>query len=106
MAGPDRLGEPPEAYGTAAVGQLDGAAVPLTPIDSDKERRVTTLPTTDRPHNLDQSLSPSHIHKMTMGFFAARAIQAAVELDIFTVLANEPGTVEDVERRCGLHPRA
>ncbi|WP_018681837.1 methyltransferase [Actinokineospora enzanensis] len=51
-------------------------------------------------------LDPARLHQLTMGFFASRAVQAAVELDLFTELAAAAGTAAEVERRCGLHPRS
>ncbi|WP_193367219.1 methyltransferase [Pelagibius marinus] len=49
---------------------------------------------------------PAHIMQIGTGFFAAKALLSAVELDLFSILAEGPMTGEEMARRCGLHPRA
>lgn len=36
----------------------------------------------------------------------SKTLLSAIELEVFTQLAREPGTVEEMQRRIGLHPRA
>ena len=36
----------------------------------------------------------------------SKTLLSAIELEVFTQLAREPGTVEELQRRIGLHPRA
>jgi hypothetical protein len=52
------------------------------------------------------ALNPAYLQQLTMGFFASRAVQAAVELDLFTLVATAPAGVAEIEEGCGLHPRA
>lgn len=51
-------------------------------------------------------VSPEYIFSVGTGFMAAKTLLAAVELDVFTVLAEAPGTRQTLEARIGLHPRA
>ncbi|MEX2496531.1 MAG: methyltransferase [Woeseia sp.] len=50
--------------------------------------------------------SPEHIMQTGLGFWASKTLLSAVELGLFTELANEPGTTDDLRERLGLHPRA
>jgi hypothetical protein len=50
--------------------------------------------------------SPEHIMKIGSSFWASKALLSAVELEVFTRLAEHPGTLEEVRTRLGLHPRA
>lgn len=49
---------------------------------------------------------PSHIMNVGMGFFAARTLQSAVKLALFTELANGALTGQEIGARLDLHPRA
>jgi hypothetical protein len=40
------------------------------------------------------------------GFWASKTLLSAVELELFTRLAEQPGTADDVQQQLGLHPRA
>lgn len=51
-------------------------------------------------------VSPEYIFSVGTGFMAAKTLLAAVELDVFTVLAEAPATRDTLEARIGLHPRA
>lgn len=51
-------------------------------------------------------LTPEHIMKVGSGFWASKTLLSAIELDLFTRLAERPGTVDDVRARVGLHPRS
>lgn len=44
--------------------------------------------------------------QLGLGFWGSKALLSAVELDVFTQLAREPGTCEELQRRIGLHPRS
>jgi hypothetical protein len=50
--------------------------------------------------------SPEHIMKLGTAFWASKALLSAVELGVFTHLAQRPGNLEDVRARVGLHPRS
>lgn len=50
--------------------------------------------------------SPEHILKIGTGFWASKTLLSAVELEVFTHLAQRPGTVDDLQTRLGLHPRS
>ncbi len=53
-----------------------------------------------------ETLTPEHILQVGFGFWAARTLLSAVELGLFTELEQKTGTVEDLQRRLGLHPRS
>jgi hypothetical protein len=50
-------------------------------------------------------VTPDHIMQIGMGFWASKALLSAVELGLFTYLADGPKTGRDIERALGLHPR-
>lgn len=50
--------------------------------------------------------SPMPLLQLTLAFFGSKALQSAVELDVFTALAERPSTEEELRDRIGLHPRA
>lgn len=68
--------------------------------DSDR----TTMP--DSPTDGATSLSPTHIMQTGTAFWASKALLSAVELEVFTRLAEKPGTVPDLQVRLGLHERS
>lgn len=47
-----------------------------------------------------------HIFRVGSGFWSAKTLLSAVELDLFTHLAERPGTWTDLQVRLGLHPRS
>lgn len=51
-------------------------------------------------------LDPSHIMQVGMGFFASKTLLSAVELGLFTRLARQPMTAEEIAASLQLHPRA
>lgn len=51
-------------------------------------------------------ISPDHILQIGMGFWASKTLLSAVELGLFTELANGPRTGPELERALDLHPRA
>lgn len=50
--------------------------------------------------------SPEHILQIGLGFWASKTLLSAVEIGLFTDLAKEPGDLEALQKRLGLHPRA
>src|SRR5215472_5765784 len=51
-------------------------------------------------------LNPSHIMQVGLGFWASKTLLSAVELGLFTQLAQKPMTGAEIGRSLGLHPRA
>ncbi|HKY94894.1 MAG TPA: methyltransferase, partial [Kiloniellales bacterium] len=51
-------------------------------------------------------LSPARILEVGSGFWASRTLLSAVEIGLFTLLAREPLTGDEIVERLGLHPRA
>jgi hypothetical protein len=49
---------------------------------------------------------PDHLLKLGTGFFASKVLLSAVELNLFTVLAEGPETLAGISNRIGLHPRS
>ena len=50
--------------------------------------------------------TPEHLLQTGLAFWASKTLLSAVEQQVFTELARRPGTVEDLQGRLGLHPRA
>ncbi|WP_181763842.1 methyltransferase [Streptomyces albidus (ex Kaewkla and Franco 2022)] len=51
------------------------------------------------------ALSPAPVLQLTMAFYGSQALVSAVELDVFTQLADEPLPLEEAERALGIDPR-
>ena len=51
-------------------------------------------------------ISPAGILKTGLGFWASKTLLAAVELDLFTFLANGPRRAEEIRKALDLHPRS
>jgi len=51
-------------------------------------------------------VDPSHILQIGSGFWPSKVLLSAVELDLFTQLANESFTGQEIGDKLGLHPRA
>jgi hypothetical protein len=51
-------------------------------------------------------VTPEKILQVGLGFWASRTLLSAVELGLFTELARQPGTADDLQARLGLHPRS
>ena len=49
---------------------------------------------------------PDHLLKLGTGFFGSKVLLSAVELELFTVLAEGPDTLTGISSRIGLHPRS
>jgi O-methyltransferase/methyltransferase family protein len=52
------------------------------------------------------ALSPERILQTGLGFWGSKALLSAVELEVFTKLAEKPSTADELRARTGLHPRA
>jgi hypothetical protein len=50
--------------------------------------------------------TPEHILQVGLGFWPSKVLLSAVEMGLFTELAQHPGDLETVQGRMGLHPRA
>jgi len=53
----------------------------------------------------EPNLDPSQILQVGMGFWPAKTVLSAVELELFTELSSEAMTGEQIGERVGLHPR-
>jgi len=60
--------------------------------------------TTKGPPN--EPPSPDRILELGLGFWGSKTLLSAVELGLFTELAREPATAEELRDRLGLHPRS
>jgi hypothetical protein len=50
-------------------------------------------------------LKPDHILQVGMGFWASKTLLSAIELELFTKLADGPADLAALQGRLGLHPR-
>jgi O-methyltransferase domain/Dimerisation domain len=51
------------------------------------------------------TVTPDHIMQIGMGFWSSKALLSAVELGVFTYLADGSKTAREIERALDLHPR-
>lgn len=49
---------------------------------------------------------PDHILQIGLGFWPSKTLLSAVELELFTKLANHPATLAELSSSLGLHPRS
>ena len=54
----------------------------------------------------DSHVTPEHIMQVGTGFWASKTLLSAVEMELFTKLAERPGTLADIRGRLGLHARS
>lgn len=54
----------------------------------------------------DDRVTPDHIWHLAIGFWPAKVILSAVDLDLFTTLAAGPMTCDAISERIGLHHRS
>lgn len=54
---------------------------------------------------MNEPLDPSHIMQTATAFWASKVLLTAVELDLFTALADGPSSATQLGERLGLHPR-
>src|SRR5512134_540325 len=55
---------------------------------------------------MSENPTPEHILQVGLGFWASKTLLSAVEMGLFTELAEHPGELVPVRERLGLHPRA
>jgi len=67
-----------------------------------------TNATVEHPHTMAPPPAPSlsRIVETGLGFWAAKTLLSAVELGVFTTLAEGPLDAERLRERLGLHPRS
>jgi len=51
-------------------------------------------------------VGPEHILQVGLGFWASKVLLSGVSLGVFTELAKKPGSLDEIQQRLGLHPRA
>jgi hypothetical protein len=51
-------------------------------------------------------LTTDHVLQLGLGFWASKTVLSAIELGVFSQLADSPGTLEDLQAGLGLHPRS
>jgi hypothetical protein len=49
---------------------------------------------------------PDHILQVGLGFWAAKVLLSAVEMELFTELSKHPEDLESLQGRLGIHPRS
>src|SRR3954451_3229382 len=54
----------------------------------------------------EAQLSPEHIMQVGMGFWASKTLLSAIEMELFTQLADHPQDLETLRARAGLHRRS
>ena len=54
---------------------------------------------------MQREISPDQILQIGFGFWASKTLLSAVELELFSLLADGPKTGIDLQRATGLHPR-
>lgn len=55
---------------------------------------------------MDQGLNPEPILRLGMAFWGSKTLLSAVELGVFTALADGPQDGADLAKKLGLHPRS
>ena len=51
-------------------------------------------------------VTPARIMEIGLGFLPAKTLLSAVELDLFSLLAQQPMSALELQQTLGLHPRA
>lgn len=54
---------------------------------------------------MSTTITPDYIMQLGLGFWASKTLLSAVELDLFTEMAQGPARAEALSERLGLHPR-
>ena len=52
------------------------------------------------------AVTPDHILETGMAFWGSKTLLSAVELELFTEVERQPGTLSDLTARLGLHERS
>ena len=55
---------------------------------------------------ITEVVSPEHIMEVGLGFWASKTLLSAVEIELFTELTKQAGTVDELKGRLGLHERS
>ena len=55
---------------------------------------------------MNKEVTPETIIQLGLGFWGAKTLLSAIELDLFTELAKRPLDAEEVRERLKLHPRS
>jgi hypothetical protein len=55
---------------------------------------------------MNSTPTPDLILQTGLAFWPAKILLSAVEMELFTLVAQHPGTLEEVQGRLGLHPRS
>lgn len=50
--------------------------------------------------------TPARIMEVGLGFWSSKTLLSAIELDVFTALAEQPSDVDDLRLRLAIHPRS
>jgi hypothetical protein len=50
--------------------------------------------------------TPDQIFQIELGFWSAKTLLSAIELELFTELARHPLPLSELQGRLGLHPRS
>jgi hypothetical protein len=81
---------------------IDASLAPNAGIERAKQRvRAAEQGAVEAP-----ALSPAHILRTGLGFWASKTLLSAVELGLFSALAAQPRTGPELERLLNLHPRS
>lgn len=67
---------------------------------------MTTSPTAPSPTVDHAALSPGRIMELGLGFWQSKALLSAIELGVFTALAEGPSDGDTLMARLALHPRS
>lgn len=67
---------------------------------------ATTVPATAANDPAAPAARPDHILQIGLGFWAAKTLLSAVEMEVFTELAKRPEDLATLTGRLGLHPRS
>ena len=57
-------------------------------------------------HQKMESPTPDHILQTGLAFWSSKTLLSAVELELFTALAEQPEDLATLQQRLGLHPRS
>ena len=55
---------------------------------------------------MSEQPTPESILQVGLGFWPSKILLSAVEMELFTDLAQGPRSLESIQGRIGLHPRA
>lgn len=72
-----------------------------SPVPTATARPLSVSVTPERP-----VVTSENIFRVGSGFWASKTLLSAVELGVFTCVAERPGTAADLQTRLGLHPRS